>query len=159
MVEGLPFETRPPEKADDKPLFPQQTRAPYHKAADYTVTTITNKLRLPWCIAFLPDGKFLITEKENPGALRIVDKDGTISAPIAGLTMLAAPGKLGLLDVALDPKFATNRRVFFTFFERLQDGYSNTNVAHGVLDETAGTLHDVTVIFRAVPAAPVNNFP
>src|SRR5580692_9098669 len=46
MVEGLPFETRPPEKADDKPLFPQQTRAPYHKAADYTVTTITSKLHL-----------------------------------------------------------------------------------------------------------------
>jgi glucose/arabinose dehydrogenase len=158
MVEGLPFETRPPEKADDKPLFPQQTRAPYHKAADYTVTTITNKLHLPWCIAFLPDGKFLITEKENPGALRIVDKDGSISAPIAGLTTLAAPDKLGLLDVALDPNFARNKRVFFTFFERLQDGYSNTYVAHGVLDETAGALYEVTVIFRAIPAAPVKNF-
>ena len=96
MVEGLPFETRPPEKADDKPLFPQQTRAPYHKVADYAVTTITNKLRLPWCIAFLPDGRFLVTEKENPGALRIVDQDGTISAPLTGLTMLAAPGRTGI---------------------------------------------------------------
>ena len=158
MIEGLPFETRPPERADDKPLFPQQTRAPYHKVADYTVTTITNKLHLPWCIAFLPDGRFLITEKENPGALRIVDGNGTISAPITGLEMLTAPGKLGLLDVALDPHFASNQRIFFTFFERLQDGYGNTNVARGVLDETAGALHDVTVIFRASPAAPVKNF-
>ena len=158
MVEGLPFETRPPEKADDKPLFPQQTRAPYHKAADCTVATITDKLHLPWSIAFLPDGKFLITEKENPSALRIVDKDGTISAPIAGLATLAAPDKLGLLDVALDPNFAKNKRVFFTFFERLQDGYSNTYVARGVLDETAGALYEVTVIFRAIPAAPAKNF-
>ena len=115
MVEGLPFETRPPEKADDRPLFPQQTRAPYHKAADYSVATITNQLHLPWCIAFLPDGKFLITEKENPSALRIADRDGTISAPITGLAMLAAPGQLGLLDVALDPHFTNNKRVFFTF--------------------------------------------
>ncbi len=158
MVEGLPFETRPPEKADDKPLFPQQTRAPYHKVADYRVTTITSKLHLPWCVAFLPDGRFLVTEKENPGDLRIVDPDGTLSAPITGLEMLAAPGRLGLLDVALDPHFARNQRVFFTFFERLQDGYSNTNVARGVLDETAGAVHNVTVIFRATPAAPVRNF-
>jgi glucose/arabinose dehydrogenase len=158
MVEGLPFETRPPEKADDKPLFPQQTRAPYHKVADYSVTTITTKLHLPWSIAFLPDGKFLITEKENPSALRILDKDGTISTPITGLAMLAAPGKLGLLDVALDPDFAKNKRVFFTFFERLEAGYGNTDVAHAVLDETAGALHDVTVIFRAIPAAPARNF-
>jgi glucose/arabinose dehydrogenase len=48
--------------------------------------------------------------------------------------------------------------VFFTFFERLEDGYSNTNVAHAVLDETVGALHDVTVIFRATPAAPGRNF-
>ena len=52
MVEGQGFETRPPEKSDDRPLFPQQTRAPYHKAASYKVTTLTDKLRLPWSIAF-----------------------------------------------------------------------------------------------------------
>ena len=48
MVEGQPIETRPPEKADDKPLFPEQTRAPYHKTHAYKVTTITDKLHLPW---------------------------------------------------------------------------------------------------------------
>ena len=71
MEEGQPFDTRPPEKADDKPLFPQQTRAPYHKVAGYNVTTITDKLHLPWSIAFLPDGKMLVTEK-FPAHLRIV---------------------------------------------------------------------------------------
>src|SRR5690242_1755730 len=56
MVEGQSFESRPPEKADDKPLFPEQTRAPYRRNASYKVTTITDKLHLPWGLAFLPDG-------------------------------------------------------------------------------------------------------
>src|SRR5476649_2981042 len=96
MVEGQPFETRPPEKADDKPLFPEQTRAPYHKLASYKVTTITDKLHLPWSIAFLPSGKMLVSEK-YPGQLRIVDGSGTLSEPLTGLAMLAPPRKLGLL--------------------------------------------------------------
>src|SRR5579885_1791134 len=62
-VPGQPIETRPPEKSDDKPAFPGQTRAPYEKTAPYTVTVITDRLRSPWSLAFLPDGKFLVTEK------------------------------------------------------------------------------------------------
>ncbi len=57
MVEGQPFETRPPEKADDKPLFPEQTRAPYHKVAGYKVTTITDKLHLPWSSPSCPTAR------------------------------------------------------------------------------------------------------
>ncbi|HEX4177499.1 MAG TPA: PQQ-dependent sugar dehydrogenase, partial [Rhizomicrobium sp.] len=90
MVEGQSFETRPPEKADDKPLFPQQTRAPYHKVASYKVTTITDKLHLPWSIAFLPDGKMLVNEK-YPAHMRIVSADGTLSEPLTGLSGLAVP--------------------------------------------------------------------
>jgi aldose sugar dehydrogenase len=157
-VEGQPIESRPPEKSDDKPLFAGQTRAPYHKGPDYKLTLISDKLHLPWSIAFLPDGKFLLTEKELPAAMRIVDKDGTISAPLNGLEPLAAPGKLGLLDVVLDPDFAKNKRVFFTFFERQAKGYSNTFVARATLDEAAATLHDVTVIFRATPTDGLDNF-
>ena len=71
MVEGQPFETRPPEKPDDRPLFPEQTRAPYHHdGAISQVTTITDKLHLPWSLAFLPDGKMLVSEK-YPGHIRI----------------------------------------------------------------------------------------
>jgi len=62
MVEGQPVETRPPEKADDKPLFPEQTRAPYHKTHAYKVTTLTDQLHLPWSIALqrgaFPAGEF-----------------------------------------------------------------------------------------------------
>ena len=121
MVEGQGFETRPPEKADDRPLFPQQTRAPYHKVAAYKVTTITDKLRLPWSIAFLPDGKMLVTEK-YPGQMRVVSPDGTLSEPLTGLDTLAPARKLGMLDVVLAPAFCKSKRIYFSFFESLGDG-------------------------------------
>ena len=157
MVEGQPIETRPPENKGDKPLFPEQTRAPFHKAADYKVTTITDKLHLPWSLAFLPDGKFLISEK-IPGQLRIVSPDGAVGAPLTGIAMLARKGRLGVLDVVLAPDFAKSRRIYFSFFEILPQGNSNTYLAHAVLDEAANAVHDVTVIWRAVPELPEHNF-
>jgi glucose/arabinose dehydrogenase len=157
MVEGQTWEARPPEKPDDRPLFPEQTRAPYHKVHDYKVTTITDKLRLPWSIAFLPDGKMLVTEK-YPGQLRIVSPDGTLSEPLTGINQLAPAKKLGLLDVVLAPDFAKSRRIYFSFFENLGAGYSNTHLAHGVLDQAGNAVHDVTVIFRGIPALAAKNF-
>lgn len=157
LVEGQSWDARPPEKADDHPLFPEQTRAPYHKSVSYKVTTITDKLRLPWSIAFLPGGKMLVTEK-YPGHMRVVSPDGTLSEPLTGIDELAPPRKLGLLDVVLAPGFAKNHRVYFSFFENLGPAYSNTHLAYGTLDEAAGALHDVTVIYRGVPALPVKNF-
>jgi glucose/arabinose dehydrogenase len=154
---GKPIETRPPERADNNPAFPQQTRAPYVKTDDYEVTVITDKLKNPWSLAFLPDGRYLITERENPSAMRIVSKDGTVSAPLDGLAGLATKGKLGLLEVALDPQYAVTRRVFFTFFERFEKGYSNTFVGRGVLDEAANALKQVVVILRTKPEAPIEN--
>jgi len=155
LIEGQPIENRAPEKADDKPLFPQQTRAPYRSTTPFKVTTLTDKLHLPWSLAFLPDGALLIAEKE-PGNLRILDQQGNLSAPLAGLDSLTEPGKLGLLDVVLDPSFARNHCIYFAFFERLAEGYSNTNIARARLDGTK--IADVTVIFRAIPALPVKNF-
>jgi len=157
MVEGQSFEVRPPEKPDDKPLFPQQTRAPYHKVASYKVTTITDKLRLPWSIAFLPDGNMLVSEK-YPGQLRVVSPDGALSEPLSGLAMLAPAKKLGMLDVVLAPDFAKSKRIYFSFFETLAEGYSNTYLAHAVLDQSANAVHDVTVIYRGVPVLPEKNF-
>ena len=157
MVEGQPIETRPPEKADDKPLFPEQTRAPYHKTHPYKVTTLTDKLHLPWSLAFLPDGTMLVTEK-FPAHLRIVSADGTLSEPVTGLAGLASARTLGLLDVALAPDFKKSHRVYFSFFETLPKGNSNTYLAHGVLDEPGNAVHDVTVIYRGVPELPEQNF-
>lgn len=157
MVEGQPFETRPPEKSDDHPLFQQQTRAPYHHVADWQVSTLTEKLHLPWSIAFLPDGKYLLTEK-FPGHLRILSPDGTLSAPLTGIDMLAPAKKLGLLEVALAPDFARSKRIYFSFYELMPDRNGNTNLAYGTLDEAAGAVHDVRVVFRGKPYESVKNF-
>src|SRR4029079_6889928 len=122
MVPGQPIETRPPEKPDDKPVFPNQTRAPYRPGVAVDVTVITSKLNKPWSLVFLPDGRMLVTEK--PGAMRIVDAHGTISQPISDLPHVVAMGQVGLLDVALDPAFGTNPRIFFTFSEPVDNGQS-----------------------------------
>ena len=150
-VEGQPINPSPPEKSDDKPLFPQQTRAPYHKTAPYKVTTLTAGLHAPWGLAFLPDGDILITER-LPGAMRILDKQGVLSEPFPGLDGLSTDKETGLLDVALDPHFATNHRIFFTFFGYSDKVVGNTNVARARLD--GGSLSEVKVIFRSTPALP-----
>ncbi len=111
MTEGQPVDPRPPEKADDAPLFPEQTRAPYHASTPYQVTTLASGLRAPWGMAFLPGGKILLTER-LPGAFRIVDQGGALSEPLTGLSVLASGPQVGLLDVALDPHFASNHRIF-----------------------------------------------
>ena len=150
MTAGQPLETRPPEKADDKPAFPSQTRAPYQPGAAVDVALITDKLALPWSLAFLPDGKMLVTEKR--GAMRIVDAAGTISSPVSGVPTVLYQGQVGLLDVALDTAFAMNHRLFFTFAEAVDgDASFHIAVARATFDEAAAELQNVRVIFRAVP--------
>ena len=155
VVEGQPVETRPPEKTDNKPAFPEQTRAPYHATAPFKVTTLIDHLHAPWSLAFLPDGKILVTER-LPGTMRILDTKGALSEPLAGVSIVAsaAAKDIGLLDVVLDPGFTSNHRIFFTFFDFVDGTNSNTYVARARLDEAKGALTDVTVIFRARPAMP-----
>jgi aldose sugar dehydrogenase len=153
MVPGQSIETRPPEKRDDKPVFPGQTRAPYQPGVPVEVTVITDKLDKPWSLAFLPDGRMLVTEKS--GTMRIVDAHGVLSKSIAGVPAVLATGQVGLLDVALDPAFRTNHRLFFTFSEPAEHGASfHIAVARATLDEKAPALQDVKVIFRAIPDLP-----
>jgi len=152
MEEGKSIESRPPEKSDDKPAFAGQTRAPYHATTPPVVTTLTDKLSSPWSFAFLPDGKILITEK--PGTMRILDKSGTLSEPVKNVPAVSAIGQVGLLDLALDPGFATNHRIFFTFSEAVGDTDSHIVVARARFDEAANALSDVSVIFGSQPALP-----
>jgi glucose/arabinose dehydrogenase len=117
------------------------------------VTTLASTLHAPWSLAFLPGGKILITEK-LPGAMRILDQQGALSAPIAGLSAVSSAPEFGVLDVALDHHFANNRRIFFTFFEWVDNNNSNTYVARARLNEAEDALTDVQVIFRTTPAIP-----
>ena len=108
--------------------------------------TVAVGLENPWGMAFLPDGRVLVTER--PGRLRIVATDGSLSAPLAGVPPVAAGGQGGLLDVALHPGFSDNRLVYLSYSEP-GDGGNSTAVARGRLEGNA--LLDVEVIFSQQP--------
>lgn len=117
-------------------------------ALDLKAVTVTRGLQNPWGLAFLPDGRLLVTER--PGRMRIVERDGTLGAPLAGLPPVVAGGQGGLLDVVIDPRFADNRLVYWSYSEPAADGNGNsTAVARGRLD--GNRLADVQVIFRQQP--------
>jgi aldose sugar dehydrogenase len=97
-------------------------------------------------MAFLPDGRMLVTER--PGTLRIVDTEFSLSEPLSGVPEVFAERQGGLLDVAVDPDFESNRRVYLTYAEP-GDGGASTAAARGVLGEEG--LEDVEVIFRQEP--------
>ena len=153
--EGKPIDRRPTEKKDNVPAFPEQTRAPYKKTTSFTVTTLIDNLEVPWSLAFLPSGNIILTER-LPGRLRILDKNGKVSAPLTGVNVVLTPGAkdIGLLDVVLDPNFATNRQIFFSFFNYIDGTNSNTCIAKAKLDESGLKVTDATVIFRALPIMP-----
>lgn len=109
--------------------------------------TVAEGLVHPWALAFLPDGRLLVTER--PGRLRIVSMDGTLSAPLTGVPQVAAAGQGGLLDVALDPDFATNRLVYLSFADPGDDQTNGTAVARGRLGDAG--LENTTVIYRQRP--------
>src|SRR5262245_44993018 len=146
--DGKPVDWRPTEKPDNVPAFPEQTRAPYRKTAPFTVTTLIDNLEVPWSLAFLPSGNIILTER-LPGRLRILDTHGKVSAPLAGVSAVQMPGAkdIGLLDIALDPNFASNRRIFFSFFNYIDGTNTNTQIAHARLDESGLKVTDATVIF------------
>ena len=112
------------------------------------VETVAIGLERPWGVAVLPDGGFLVTEKE--GALRFVSPSGEIGKPLAGVPRVDARGQGGLLDIALDPKFAENRQVYLAFSEPGPGGNS-TAVARGRLNADATGLDAVEVIFSQKP--------
>ncbi len=110
------------------------------------VTTVARGLEHPWGLEFLPDGRMLVTER--PGRLRIVARDGKLSAPLTGVPRVYARGQGGLLDVALDPAFAKNQIIYLSYAEE-DDGIAGTAVARARLGNTG--LSDVRVIYRQQP--------
>lgn len=115
-------------------------------SAGLRVEVIATGLEHPWSLAFLPDGRMLVTER--PGRLRIVSADGGVSEPLTGVPPVFARGQGGLLDVALAPDFDRSRAVYFTYAEPGGEGAS-TAVARGRLGEKG--LEDVEVVFRQEP--------
>jgi aldose sugar dehydrogenase len=154
-----------------KPAFAGQTRAPAPKAASnvHVEVLVEGALNNPWSLAFLPDGKLLVTEVF--GAMRTIDKHGVVSAPIADVPGVKAIGGLGLQDVALDPDFVHNRTLYFTYFapppgedpaiwpneksgsslnERRRKPFGIERVARARLSEDDKRLEDVRTLLEGV---------
>ena len=115
-------------------------------------TVVAKGLVHPWALAFLPNGRFLVTER--PGRMRIVEADGRLGAPLPGLPPVVAEGQGGLLDLVLDPGFANNQWVYWSYSEASDDqNGSGTSVARARLQGGPGAerLADVQVIFRQTP--------
>ena len=125
-----------------QPALPAQA----FMGAELKPVTVARGLAQPWGLAFLPDGRLLVTERV--GRMRIVAPDGRLGEPLQGLPAVDAKGQCGLLDVVLDPKFAENRWVYWTYAEAGEGG-NGVAVARGRLQERQ--LSDVQVIFRQLP--------
>ena len=105
-------------------------------------------LQHPWALAFLPDGRFLVTER--PGRMRVIEANGKVGTPLQGLPAIAASGQGGLLDVIPDTDFRANRTLFFCFSEPGQGGNS-TALARARLATDFTRLEDVKIIFSQHP--------
>ena len=145
-------DSRPPNGANQAPAVSGQTRAPERKSGvAFDVVTVATGLERPWAIAFLPSGRMLVTER--PGRLRVVAKDGALSAPVAGLPAMDARGQGGLLDVVLDPGHAKNGLIYWSYAEPREGGLNNTAVARGrFVDGAAPRVESVQVIFHQSPS-------
>ena len=109
---------------------------------------VAKGLEHPWAVAFLPQGRFLVTER--PGRLRVVEADGRIGEPLAGVPKVASGGQGGLLDVVTDSAFEGNRTLYFCFSEPGPGGNS-TALARARLAPDLSRLEDVKVIFSQKP--------
>lgn len=152
LVLGAPVEEADANAVDQATAFPEQTRAPsVVSSTAFDVEVIAEGLAEMWGMAFMPDGRMLVTERD--GTMRIIN-DGKVSQPVAGLPEITRQEISGLADVILDPDFTENNRVYWTYVEARPEGNMLT-VARGVLvDGPTAKLDDVTVIYRQEPNLP-----
>lgn len=144
-----PVETKEPNSPQYKPAFAGQTRiAGVKTQTPIDVQVLSTNLTKPWAVVPMPDGRLLITEKG--GTFRIATTGGALSEAITGAPKVDDAGQGGLLDVALDPDFANNRIIYWSFSEAV-DGGNHTAVAKGKISNDEKTIENATVIYRALP--------
>lgn len=144
-------EEREPNAKSYVPAFPGQTRVAEQKlGVAFETVKVASGLDSPWGLAFLPTGELLVTEK--PGRLRIVAKDGKLSPAVTGLPAVDNRDQGGLLGLAIDPQYASNNLIYWSYAEPQPDGSNNTAVARGklVLGD-APKVEQVQVIFHQAP--------
>ncbi len=144
-----PVETQSP-NADYKPAFKGQTRiAGTTTKTPYKTDKLADDLKKPWAVIPLPDGRLLITQKG--GDMQVRNTDGKLVKNLTGFPAVDDRGQGGMLDVALDPAFSTNQFIYWSFSEK-QGNDNLMAVAKGQLNEAAGKVENVTIIFRATPS-------
>ncbi|HET6390898.1 PQQ-dependent sugar dehydrogenase [Hyphomicrobium sp.] len=114
----------------------------------FELRKIADKLESPWAMAFLPDGRMLVTER--PGRLRVIEGDQLVPRPIGGVPTVLAASHSGLLDILVDPDFLDNRRIFLSYMHGTDEA-ATIRIASAVLD--GWDLVDKQVIFESRPAA------
>jgi aldose sugar dehydrogenase len=114
---------------------------------------VAGGLENPWSVAFLPDGRFLVTER--PGRMRVVEAGGKLGPPLGGVPAVVTGGQAGLFDVILDAQFASNRTLYFCFAEPAVLG-NGTALAKARLSADATRLEEVKVIFSQKPKVASN---
>ena len=117
--------------------------------ATVQVESVAEGLQHPWGMAFLGNGRILVTER--PGTMRIIEVDGTLGEPITGVPDVKVRNQGGLLDVTLSPSYDSDRTIYFSYSEPESEGseVTSTAVARARLD--GNELHDVEVIFSQFP--------
>jgi glucose/arabinose dehydrogenase len=127
----------------------------------FKLEVLARDLETPWAIAFLPDGRILITER--PGRLRIVEKGKLLPQPVKGTPSVWEKQDGGLLDVEVHPQYARNGWIYLSYSETLPghstpappDPPSMTIIARGKINK-ANEWVEQQVLFRA-PAAIYNS--
>ena len=122
------------------------------KTEQYTVraVSVVSGLSHPWAMAFLPDGRVLLTERR--GTMRVFDNGKLVEKSIEGIPQVAEHGQGGLLDVALHPKYAENGWIYWTY-NAGKPGEYGSELARGKLGGTrfAPSMTNVEVLFRLQP--------
>ena len=116
---------------------------------DVRLAVVADGLDHPWGMAFLPDGAILVTERD-PGTIRIVEPDGTVRLPLANTPRAYTSGQGGMLDIAIDPDYAANKLIYFSYAEAGEGG-AGTAVARAKLDRAGNAVRNVEVLFRQFP--------
>ncbi len=149
--EGQPVETAPPNVPEFKPAFPEQTRArAVHTQSQFRVTEVGGPFVQPWALAFLPDGRMLVTEKHD-GKLLVVTADGKKTTPVTGVPRVDGRDQGGLLDVELSPSYGTDKLVYVSYYEPREGGNGLAVARARFVDGAQPKLNEVQVVFRMMP--------
>lgn len=129
------------------PAFAGQTRAPAATSSSYSVEVVTGGLSTPWALAFLPADEILVSEYTS-GTIRVVGANGELSDPISGLPTFSHAGWAGLFDLTIDPDYANNSMIYFSYTapSGIEESPNIPRVARGKFDRASLHVADVEVL-------------